>query len=114
EDSAGVVCAVRPAGRPPSAQVSRVRRADLQDVGDVQANQELDPAVLGYAHIAYGPKLVPGPGVMVEGFGERFVAAGGLYGIGQRLTYGVVARAVDGDHLFDAHRAILFDIKSQC
>src|SRR5215211_1971721 len=114
ENMAAVGFAVKTAGRHPSVQVSRVRRADLQDVGDVQANQELDPAVLGDAHVAYGPKLVPGPGVMVEGLGERFVAAGGLYGIGQRLTYGVVARAVDGDHLFDAHRAILFDIKGQC
>src|ERR687889_1073416 len=27
-----------------------------------------------------GPELVPGPGVMVESFGERFVANDGLYG----------------------------------
>src|ERR671913_1800199 len=94
EDMAAVGFAVKAAGRHPSVQVSRVRRADLQYVGDVQANQKLDPAVLGYAHVAYGPKLVPGPGVMVKGFGERFVADDGLYGIGQRLIYGVVARAV--------------------
>src|SRR5215216_744226 len=114
EDMPAVGFSVKAAGRHPSVQVSRVRRADLKYVGDVQANQELDPAVPGYAHIAYGPQLVPGSGVMVEGFGERFVAADSLYGIGQRLIYGVVARAVDGDHLLDAHRAILFDIKSQC
>src|SRR5918999_4333428 len=114
EDMAAVGFAVKAAGRHPSVQVSRVRRADLQYVGDVQANQKLDPAVLGYAHVAYGPKLVPGPGVMVKGFGERFVAADSLCGIDQRLIYGVVARAVDGGHLLDAHRAILFDIKGQC
>src|SRR5919202_1142179 len=99
---AAVGFAVKPAGRYSSVQVSRVRRADLQEVGD------------GYAHVAYGPKLVPGPGVMVEGFGERFVAADCLYGIDQWLIYGVVTRAVDGDHLLDAHGAILFDIEGQC
>src|SRR5215211_3212100 len=113
ENMAAVGFAVKTAGRHPSVQVSRVRRADLQDVGDVQANQELDPAVLGDAHVAYGPKLVPSPDVVVEGFGERFVAADGLYGIGQRLIYGVVARAVDGDHLLDPHRTIFLDIKGQ-
>src|SRR5918998_1918716 len=114
ENMAAVGFAVKAAGRHSSVQISRVRRADLQYVGDVQANQELDPAVLGYAHVAYRPKLVPGPGVMVEGFGERFVAADSLCGIDQRLIYGVVARAIDGDHLLDPHRAIHFDIKGQC
>src|ERR671914_649939 len=94
EDMAAVGFAVKAAGRHPSVQVSRVRRADLEYVGDVQANQKLDPTVLGYAQVAYGPELVPGPGVMVEGCGERFVADDRFYGIVQRLVYGVVARAV--------------------
>src|SRR5829696_10071697 len=106
--------AVETAGWNASVQIRRVRGADLQYVGDVQANQELDPAILGDAHIADGPELVPGPGVMAEGLGEWFVATDGLYGVGQRLLYGVVARVVEGDHLLDAHRAILFDIKGQC
>jgi hypothetical protein len=51
---------------------------------------------------------------MVENLSQRFVAADGLYGVGQRLAYGVVARGVERDHLLDTHRALLFDIEGQC
>src|ERR671919_471666 len=116
-DDLGLLLAVATAlpgiHRPPVTDLFR-RRAGLVEA-PVAIHQEL-ARYLGQPEVEERviAKLVPGSGVMVEGIGERFVAADGLYGIGQRLIYGVVARVEQGDHLLDAHRAILFDIKGQC
>src|SRR4028118_1760725 len=90
-----------------------MRRADLQDVGNMQADQKLNTLVSGDAHVASGPQLIPRPCVMVEGLGEWLAAVDGLYGIGQRLVYSVVTRSVEGNHLFDAHRNSLFGLEGQ-
>src|SRR5215210_8287789 len=114
EDVPAVSLAAQAAGWDPGVQVGRVRRADLKYVRNVQADQKLNPVVFGDRHVADRPQLAPGSGVTFEGLGERLVAACRLYGVGQRLVYGMVARGVDGDHLLDAHGAALFDIEGQC
>src|SRR5918995_1163699 len=115
-DDLGLLLAVATAlpgvHRPPVTGVFR-RRAGLVE-SPVAIHHELarylgQPEVEERVDVEFVPE-----NMAAEGFGERFVAADGLYGIGQRLIYGVVARAVDGDHLLDPHRTIFLDIKGQC
>src|ERR687890_135480 len=101
KDVPAVSLAVKAAGRNPGVEVGRVRRADLQDVGNVQADQKLNTLVPGDPHVAGGPQLVPRPCVMVEGLGERLAAVDGLYGGGQRLAYCMDARSAKGQLLVD-------------
>src|SRR5215218_4789973 len=108
-----VSLAVEAAGWDPGVQVGRVRRADLKYVRNVQADQKLNPVVFGDAYVADGPQLAPGSGVTFEGLGERLVTVDRLYGVGQRLAYGMVARGVEGDHLLDAHGDPLFDLEGE-
>jgi hypothetical protein len=51
--------------------------------------------------------------MMVEGLGERLAAIDSLYGVGQRLVYGMVTRGVEGNHLLDAHGYPLFGLEGQ-
>jgi hypothetical protein len=113
EDVPAVRFAVEAAGGDACVEVRGVRRADLQDVGDVQPDQKLDPGVFRNPHVANFPQLVPRAGVMLEGLGERRVTADVLAGVDQRLVYGSVARGVEGDHLLDAYGLFLFDIKGE-
>src|SRR5215207_2274301 len=54
EDVPAVGLAVKAAGRNPGVEVGRVRRADLQDVGNVQADQKLNTLVPGDPDVAGG------------------------------------------------------------
>jgi hypothetical protein len=110
---AAVGLAVEAPGRDAGVEVGGVRGADLQDVGDVQPQQELDPLVVGNPHVAELPQLVPGPRVALEGLVVRRVATDRLAGVDQRLVYGGVARRVEGKHLLHAHGIPLFDLERE-
>ena len=113
EDVPAVGLAVQAPGRDAGVEVGGVRRADLEDVRDVQPEQELDPIVFRDPHVAELPELVPRPRVALEGLLERPVPANGLPGVDQRLVYGGVARGVERDHLLHVHRLLLPDLEGE-
>jgi hypothetical protein len=69
-----VCLAVEAARRDTGVQVGRMRRADLQDVVDVETEQELDPVVVRDEHVAGLPQLFPRPDVPVVGLGKGAAA----------------------------------------
>ena len=105
--------AVQAPGRDPGIQVCRVRGADLQDVRDVDPQELLYVVVSGNLHVADAPQLVPGAGVAIQGFFESAEPENGLLGVCERLVYGGVAGAIEGDHLLHAHRLLLPDFEAE-
>ena len=68
---------VEAAGGQPRVEVSGIPGADLQDVRDVQAQQQLRALVSGDPHVTHPPQLVPGRGVPLKRGGEIGVAGRG-------------------------------------
>ena len=82
-------------------------RADLQDVGDVEAQQVLDARLARDADVADVPQLVPRAPVTGEGLVEARVAGDAAARVLERLGDRAVARRVERDQLLDADRHAL-------
>ena len=71
EDVPAIGFAVEAAGGDARVQLGCMRRASLKDVRDVEAKQELNPLRSWNPDVAFGPEIVPGSRVTLEGVGER-------------------------------------------
>jgi hypothetical protein len=91
EDVPAIGLAVEASRRDTGVPVGRVARTDLQDVGNVEAQQELDAIVPRQPHVARTPQLIPGPFVTLERLGEPGIATGGRPRAPQRFADGAVA-----------------------
>ena len=83
--------AVETPRRDTGVAVGRVARTDLQDMGDVEAQHELDAIVPRQPHVARTPQLLPRSLVALERLDEPGIATGGLPGTPQRFAKGAVA-----------------------
>ena len=86
EDVPAIGLAVETARRDAGVVMRGEARADLQDVRDVQAQQELGAFVARKADVADLPELLPGPRVTGEGLVERGIARDALDRVRQRLV----------------------------
>jgi hypothetical protein len=94
-------------------QIGRVARADLQDVRDVQAQQQLHPLIAGQAQITHLPQFLPGTTVTFQRLGEARIAGDRLSGAPQSLADRAVVRGIEGDHLLNVHRLALAHVKGE-
>ena len=113
EHVAAVRLAVQAARDDAGVLVGRVARADLQDVGDVKAQQQLHARVPGQDQVARLPELVPRRAMLGQRPAERRVVADGLSGVAERLADRAVVRCVERDHLLDAHRRALRHVEGE-
>jgi hypothetical protein len=91
EDMSAIGLAVEASGRDAGIPVRRVAGADLQDVGDVKAQEKLDAIVTWQSHVPRTPQLVPRTLVAFERLGEPGIATGGLACTPQRFADRAVA-----------------------
>src|SRR5207245_4991586 len=90
-------------------QVGCVGGAGLQNMGGVEAQQELDPVVVGHPDVAVAPQLVPRTLVTVEGLVEGAETPDRLLGVGQGLVDRLVVRGVERDQLLDTDWSSLLE-----
>ena len=114
EDVAAIGFPVEAAGGNARVQVGRVGGAGLQNVGGVEAQQELDPLVVGHPDVAVIPQLVPRTLVTVEGLLEGAQTSNRLLGIGQGFVDSLVVGGVERDELLDTNRSSLLEVEAQC
>src|SRR5207247_9414774 len=113
EHVAAIGCPVKAARGNAGVQIGRVGGAGLQNVGGVEAQQELDPVVVGHPEVAVVPQLVPRTVVTVEGLVEGAESPNRLLGVSQGLVDRLVVRGVERDELLDTDRSSLLEVKAQ-
>ena len=112
EDVAAVSFPVEAARGNAGVQVGCVGRAGLQNVGGVEAQQELNPVVVGHPDVAVVPQFVPRTLVTAEGLVEGAETPDRLLGVVQGLVDRLVVRGVERDQLLDTDRLSLLEVEA--